>query len=172
VLGPADHESIADGTIDLARSCGRPISAVKTKIKATATNNPTVGELCVQSAMSVAEYVGADGWCSLGDIMKVDDVGYHYYQGRSDRMINNGFHVYPEEIEVVISAVSGVTAARVFGEPDPTYGQIVAAEVVIADGLSSDTVIDRVKAELEMSLARYKVPKVIRAVRAFNQPTS
>jgi acyl-CoA synthetase (AMP-forming)/AMP-acid ligase II len=111
VLGPEDHKSIANGASDLVKSCGRPIGAVKTKLRATSAQDSAAGELCVQSDMSVSEYVGPDAWCALGDIMKVDADGYHYYQGRLDRMINNGFHVYPEEIEAVINGVvPGFTA--------------------------------------------------------------
>jgi acyl-CoA synthetase (AMP-forming)/AMP-acid ligase II len=168
VLGPEDHKSSADGASNLLKSCGRPIEAVNTKLRATSTEDSSVGELCVQSDMSVSAYVGPDGWCALGDIMSVDTEGYHYYPGRLDRMINNGFHVYPEEIEAVIGGVSGIVATRVFGEPDPAYGEIVAAEIVVAEGHSTSDVVGRVWAALEMSLARYKVPKVIRPVDALN----
>jgi acyl-CoA synthetase (AMP-forming)/AMP-acid ligase II len=96
--------------------------------------------------------------------MKVDQGGYLYYKGRADRMINNGFHVYPEEIERAILVVEGVAAARVYGKSDPSYGEIVAADLVLMENFEFGDVLRRVRYTLESSLAKYKVPKIFNPV--------
>ena len=114
--------------------------------------------------MSVTEYLDAEGWCASGDIMNIDQGGYLYYKGRVDRMINNGFHVYPEEIERAILVIEGVAAARVYGKSDPSYGEIVAADVVVKAEFEGADVLKRVRNILESSLAKYKVPKILNSV--------
>jgi AMP-binding enzyme C-terminal domain len=49
---------------------------------------------------------------------------------RTDQVINTGYHVYPEEIEDVIRRVPGVADVLVRGEPDPTHGQAIVADLV------------------------------------------
>jgi acyl-CoA synthetase (AMP-forming)/AMP-acid ligase II len=168
ILDVADHQSMANGAHNLAESCGRPIDAVTIKLRPLAADDRSSGELCVKSAMCVAEYSGPDGWCASGDIVKVDESGYLHYRGRVDRMINNGFHVYPEEIERAICAVDGVSSARVYGKPDPRYGEIVAADVVVTTGRAKEQVLTDVRLQLERGLAKYKVPRVFNAVQSLS----
>jgi acyl-CoA synthetase (AMP-forming)/AMP-acid ligase II len=165
ILDPDDHRAIAQGASELADSCGRPVAAVETKIRpVSSSKEPATGELCTRGPMAVAEHLDAEGWCASGDIMKVDQGGYLYYKGRADRMINNGFHVYPEEIERAILVVEGVAAARVYGKSDPSYGEIVAADLVLMENFEFGDVLRRVRYTLESSLAKYKVPKIFNPV--------
>jgi hypothetical protein len=39
------------------------------------------GELCVASEMTVKDYTDPDGWCSLGDLMRVNAGGYLFHRG-------------------------------------------------------------------------------------------
>jgi acyl-CoA synthetase (AMP-forming)/AMP-acid ligase II len=165
ILGPDDHRAIAQGATELAESCGRPIGAVETRLRPVSSASES-GELCTRGPMSVTEYLDAEGWCASGDIMNIDQGGYLYYKGRVDRMINNGFHVYPEEIERAILVIEGVAAARVYGKPDPSYGEIVAADLVVKAEFEGDDVLKRVRNILESSLAKYKVPKILNSVDA------
>jgi len=163
ILGPDDHRAIRQGAGELAESCGRPIGAVETRLRPVSSASE-FGELCTRGPMSVAEYLVAEGWCASGDIMNIDQGGYLYYKGRVDRMINNGFHVYPEEIERAILVIEGVAAARVYGKPDPNYGEIVAADLVVKAEFEGADVLKRVRNILESSLAKYKVPKILNSV--------
>jgi acyl-CoA synthetase (AMP-forming)/AMP-acid ligase II len=166
ILDVADHQAMAAGATNLADSCGRPIDAVEIKLRPFSTGSASPGELCVRGPMCVAEYSDADGWCASGDIMVQDSNGYLYYKGRVDRMINNGFHVYPEEIERAICAVSGVSEARVYAKPDARYGEIVVADIVVTEEQRQDAILSDVRTRLEKDLAKYKVPKAFNAVKS------
>jgi malonyl-CoA/methylmalonyl-CoA synthetase len=109
--------------------------------------------------MVVAEYADPDGWCSLGDRGRFDERGYLHLAGRTDRMINTGYHVYPEEIEEAVRRIPGVAAVLVRGEPDPAHGEAVVAHLVAAGGQAPDTLAAAVTTELRSRLAGYKVPR-------------
>jgi acyl-CoA synthetase (AMP-forming)/AMP-acid ligase II len=163
ILGIDDHRAILDGDDRMAASCGKPIDQVEVKIRPVGEGDSNYGELCVRSPMTSRDYADPDGWCGLGDLVEIDHSGYLFHKGRLDRMINTGYHVYPAEIEGVISGVLGVDAVRVRGE----WGcgnEIVVAELVIAAGVRQDDVIDRVKRELTGRLAKYKIPDQFRVV--------
>lgn len=55
--------------------------------------------------------------------------------------------LYPEEVD-------GVAATRVYGKPDPSYGEIVAAELIVKDAFEASDVVRRVRHNLETSLAK------------------
>jgi hypothetical protein len=75
---------------------------------------------------------------------------------------------YPEEIESAILVVEGVAAARVYGKPDPSYGEIVAANLVVNAEFEAADVLKRVRNTLESSLAKCRVPKILNSVDAIN----
>lgn len=147
LLSQDDHRAVAAG--DLSGSCGRPVA------EAGQIRLSPSGEVSVRSDMVVAEYADPDGWCSLGDRGRFDDRGYLYLDGRTDRMINTGYHVYPDEIEEFIRGVPGVEDALVRGENDPAHGQTIVA-YLIGSGASLTASVDT---ELRARLARYKVPR-------------
>ena len=91
-------------------SCGRPVGELRLRES---------GEVCVRSSMVVADYADPDGWCSLGDRGRFDERGYLHLAGRTDRMINTGYHVYPEEIEEAVRRIPGVAAVLVRGGAGP-----------------------------------------------------
>jgi acyl-CoA synthetase (AMP-forming)/AMP-acid ligase II len=164
ILDAGDHRQIVQGKSIIAESCGRPIDGVEMKLRPLSAGDSASGELCVRGPMTVAEYTDPDGWCASGDIMSVDGEGYLFYKGRVDRMINNGFHVYPEEIERAIGSVDGIDRARVYGKPDPSYGEIVVADLVLGKDFEQDEVLSRIRGSLEATLAKYKVPRVFNFV--------
>ena len=61
----------------------------------------------------------ADGWFVTGDLAYRDDDGDLVLVGRdSELVLVNGFNVYPAEVESVLAALDGVSAAAVVGVPD------------------------------------------------------
>ncbi|MFF5259978.1 class I adenylate-forming enzyme family protein [Actinomadura viridis] len=152
VLDQADHRAIAEGDMSRAGSCGRPVAA------AGELRLGPSGEVRVRSPMVVAEYADADGWCSLGDLGRLEN-GYLHLRGRLDRMINTGYHVYPQEIEDAIRRVPGVADVLVRGEPDERHGEAVVAHLVARGDVAPRPLVDRVDAELRSRFARYKVPR-------------
>jgi long-chain acyl-CoA synthetase len=99
-------------------------------------------------------------WFTVGDLGRVDSDGYVYLEGRrSDLIITGGVNVYPAEIELVVSEVSGVDEVAVFGVDDAEWGQRVCLAYV---GTASEAeVIDHGVGHL----APYRRPKTVINVR-------
>jgi crotonobetaine/carnitine-CoA ligase len=64
------------------------------------------------------------------------------------------------EIERVVLAVEGVKETAVVAAPDPVYGEVAIAFVVIEEGASAD-LPERVIAHCRASLAKFKVPREV-----------
>jgi acyl-CoA synthetase (AMP-forming)/AMP-acid ligase II len=170
VLGIDEHRAIMEGRNDLAQSCGKPIENVEVKLITSGSEKRDCGELWVRSEMNVEEYTDANGWCSLGDIMRRDNEGYLYFAGRNDRMINTGYHVYPAEIEIAIAEHPEIHAVRVVGEVSAEYGQTIVAYIVLHNTTSNEEATVRLKKYLQGRLAKYKVPHVFRVVNERELP--
>ena len=157
ILGTQEHKAILRGDDRLASSCGRPIDQVSIRLRPIPRHESGSGELCVASTMTVKDYKGADGFCSLGDIMHQDEQGYLFYRGRLDRMINTGYHIYPAEIEEVIASVAGVTGVLVVGEKNREWGETVVAYIVPDDMASGEKLLAGIKQEVAGRLDRKSV---------------
>ena len=106
--------------------------------------------------------VYTDGWWATGDLFTVDADGYYRVVGRKKQMfISGGENVYPAEVEQAVLSHPLVTECAVVGVPDGTWGEVGWAYVSPSD-------IDpaSVKAHLDGTLARYKIPKRIIALEA------
>ena len=93
-----------------------------------------------------------------GDIGYQDEDGYFYILDRSkDMIVTGGENVYSGEVEAVIYQHPAVLETAVFGIPDPQWGELVMACVVLrpGKGLSADELI----AHCRRFLANYKVPR-------------
>jgi long-chain acyl-CoA synthetase len=76
-----------------------------------------------------------DGLFRTGDIGYQDAAGYFYILDRlKDMIVTGGENVYSGEVEAVIYAHPAVQEAAVFGIPDPQWGELVMACVVVKRG--------------------------------------
>lgn len=76
-----------------------------------------------------------DGFFELPDRGALDGSGRLTVLGRSDdQIVTGGENVAPLEVEVALLAHPEVTAACVFGEPDPDFGERVCALLVTTTG--------------------------------------
>lgn len=77
----------------------------------------------------------SDGFLRTGDAGTFDGEGRLHVHGRlDDRIVTGGENVDPLEVEAVLASLPGVRAACVFGAPDATWGQVVAAALVPEPG--------------------------------------
>lgn len=105
-----------------------------------------------------------DGWLRTGDDGFLDAQGcLHVLARRTDLIVSGGENVYPSEIEGALERHPGVAEAAVVGAPDPTWGQVPVAFVVRRDPTLSALAL---RAHLERSLARYKLPREITFLEA------
>jgi acyl-CoA synthetase (AMP-forming)/AMP-acid ligase II len=99
-----------------------------------------------------------EGWFRTGDQGVLDAEGYLTLVGRIKEMINRGGEkISPREIDEVLLAHPAVAEAVCFGVAHPTWGEEVAAAVVVREPVSEAELL----AYCRERLADYKRPKQI-----------
>jgi O-succinylbenzoic acid--CoA ligase len=97
-----------------------------------------------------------------GDIGYLDEDGDLWIlQRRSDLIVSGGENVYPAEVEAVLRAHPAVKQVCVVGVPDVEWGQVVAALVVVKDGVDTAVSTTDLLQFCRKQLAGYKCPRII-----------
>jgi O-succinylbenzoic acid--CoA ligase len=79
--------------------------------------------------------------------------------GRIDDMINTGgLKVPPRLVEEALAGIDAIAEAVVVGSPDPEWGQVVSAAIVVSPGSASPT-LDDVRSELRGVLPVHALPQ-------------
>jgi fatty-acyl-CoA synthase len=105
----------------------------------------------------------ADGWFHSGDVVRIEEDGWGYVVDRiKDVIISGGENIYPAEVETVITALPGIVDCAVVAVPDPRWGEVGLAFVVVTDLDAWDE--QSLRAALTGSLAGFKVPGHFRFV--------
>ena len=159
-------------TDDRLLSCGRPCPGIDLRVTDDSGKQVEVGksgELVARGANIMPGYwnnpgetalVFRDGSFRTGDIGYQDSEGYFYILDRAkDMIVTGGENVYSREVEAVIYAHPAVREAAVFGIPDPRWGEVVMACVMLKPG--STLTADDLIAFCRKSLASYKIPRRI-----------
>ncbi len=153
-------------------SVGRPVPFVQVRI-VDHEDNPIplgeVGELVCKGPNVMLGYHNnpqatqealRNGWLHTGDLARVDEDGFIYVVDRKkDLIISGGENIYPREVEEVLLEHPAIADAAVVGSPDPLWGEIVHAFVVVREGrsLNENEVVEHCKARL----ASYKKPRKV-----------
>src|SRR5262249_31397849 len=100
-----------------------------------------VGEIWLRGPSVTSGYWGlpaetsqafTDGWFRTGDAARCDADGYYFIVDRwKDMYISGGENVYPAEVENVLARLNGVAEATVVGQPDPAWGEVGEAFIVL-----------------------------------------
>ena len=166
LTGLQDQEHTEDKLI----SCGRPCPGVDllvTDISGKQADAGQAGELIARGANVMRGYWNnpeetaeafRNGFFHTGDIGHQDAGGYFYILDRlKDMIVTGGENVYSGEVEAVIYGHPAVREVAVFGVPDPQWGELVMACVVLKPGthLTADDLV----AFCRRSLASYKLPR-------------
>jgi len=153
-------------------SVGRPVLNVDVEVRgADGRPVPTgeVGEIVSRSDFGLRGYwrmpeataaTIVDGWVHTGDLARIDDEGIVFIAGRVKELIKcGGENIFPIEVERCLLEHPAIVEAAVFGVPDPGWGELpIAAVVVRADArLGEYDVIAHVRARL----AGYKKPRAV-----------
>jgi len=157
-------------TDDRLLSCGRPCPGVDVQVvdqsgRQVDAGHP--GELVARGANVMSGYWNnpketilafRDGLFRTGDVGYQDTAGYFYIMDRlKDMMVTGGENVYSGEVEAAIYEHPAVREAAVFGVPDPQWGEIVAACVVLKPGKA--LTVDELITHCRQTLANYKIPR-------------
>ena len=157
-------------TDDRFLSCGRPCPGIDLQVADDAGKQVEAGkpgELVARGANIMRGYWNnpgetalafRDGTFRTGDIGYQDPAGYFYILDRAkDMIVTGGENVYSGEVEAVIYAHPAVREAAVFGIPDPQWGEVVMACVMLKPGSTLN--VDALIAFCRKSLASYKIPR-------------
>ena len=104
-----------------------------------------------------------NGWFRTGDQGYLDEDGYLLLTGRLKEMINRGGEkISPREIDEVLLGHPAVAEAVAFGTPHPTWGEEVAAAVVLKSDATEADLISYCRERM----ADFKRPKQIHITTA------
>lgn len=147
---------------EAAEATGRPVMGVDVRLD-------DVGEIWIRGPNVMSGYWGdpgataealVDGWYRSGDVGRALPGGWIAVVDRlKDLIITGGLNVYPAEVEAALLRHPAVAEAAVYGAPDPLWGEVVAAAVVLAPGAA--VTADALAAHCEPLLAGYKKPRRI-----------
>lgn len=155
-------------------SIGYPISGVEFRILDEKNNilpANKIGEIAIKSENNMLGYfekdksdkdIYADGYLKTGDLGYIDEDGFLFYKARKKRVIKvSGVAVFPQEIEEVISRMSGIQAVCVIQIPDERLTNAIKA-VIVAKNKNKDRIIS----ECQKYLISWAVPKEIEFVNS------
>ena len=177
-FGPGIFALAPEDAIRKAGSIGRPNFFVDAQIVDDGNNflGPhEAGELVLKGPSycsgyfnnpeATAEAVDERGYFHTGDVAQYDEEGYFYIVDRKkDMFISGGENVYPAEIEKVLYQHPAVHMCAVIGLPDPKWGEVGKACVVLKP--SQTTTEAELLDFMTERLAKYKVPKSVTLMEA------
>lgn len=103
----------------------------------------------------------AEGYLDTQDLVRVENERV-YFIGRASGAINvGGNKVNPEWIESYLRSLDGVTDARVFGKQSSMMGQLVAAEIVLAEGVDQKVMRLHIVQSCKKDLESWEVPAMM-----------
>ena len=168
----------ADDALRKAGTVGRPVFHAEVRVVDEALRDVpdgVVGEIVVRGPITMLGYwrnpdataeAFRGGWLHTGDLATRDAEGFLTLVGRGrDMYISGGENVYPPQVEAVLLAHPAVTDVAVVGVPDPDWGEVGRAFVILADGHSADPA--DLLAFARERLASYKLPAEVVFVREF-----
>jgi len=150
-----------------AGTVGFPMKNVETKITED-------GELYIKSATMFKEYYNKpektkeefteDGWFKTGDCAVIDDEGYYKIEGRKniDIIKYGGYKISALDIERTFLEHGLIKEIVVMGVPDETYGERIAALIVLKENVKKTQVnAEELRKWARDKIAKYKIPELI-----------
>jgi acetyl-CoA synthetase len=136
------------------------------------------GELCLRPATLPTFFSGylgdpaateaklRNGLWHTGDVVRRDEDGRLWYQGRADDVISSaGYRIGPAEVESALASHPAVLEAAAVGLPDEDRGAIVHADVVLQPHAEpSDELRRSLQQHVRAVTAPYKYPRSLRFV--------
>ncbi len=149
---------------------GTEIRVVDSAMRDVPRDMETIGEVVIRGDNVMEGYfhepeatraVLTDGWFHSGDMATWDQESFvQIVDRKKDIIISGGENISSIEVEKAISAHPCVAECAVVAAPDPKWGEVPAAIVVLKPGeqLSELELVDF----LQERLAKFKLPKVVK----------
>jgi acetyl-CoA synthetase len=155
LTGSLAGEPVRDG------SMGRPLPGIELRIDE--------GELLVRHETCptfFSHYIGSEPyageWWQTGDLVRADDDGYLWFEGRDDDVIlSSGYRIGPFEVESALVSHPAVSEAAAVAAPDAERGAVVRAIVVLRSGDPGDELARELQEHVKRQTAPYKYPRIV-----------
>jgi acetyl-CoA synthetase len=156
-------EGVRDG------SMGRPLPGFELRVVAGGDGDDSVGELQVRRETCptfFSRYLDgepfSEEWWPTGDLVRQDDDGYLWFEGRQDDLIlSAGYRIGPTEVESALLSHPAVAEAAAVPAPDPERGTVVKAIVVPRGAEPSDQLARELQEHVKNVTAPYKFPRIV-----------
>jgi acyl-coenzyme A synthetase/AMP-(fatty) acid ligase len=153
-------------------SMGRPLPGLETRI--------VEGELQLRAPSSptfFSRYLDGEHfeeeWWSTGDLVRADEDGYLYFEGRGDDIIlSSGYRIGPFEVESALLSHPAVAEAAAVAAPDPERGAVVRAIVVPREREPGEDLARELQEHCKRETAPYKFPRIVEFVEELPKTTS
>lgn len=165
-----DQHAAENRTLGRLRSAGRSFCHLHIRIGDAADHEchrGEIGEILVRGPNVMQGYLNKpeetaaalrNGWMHTGDMGYMDEAGYVFVVDRlKDMIISGGENVYCAEVENAIAKHPAVAACAVIGIPNPEWGELVHAAIVLRPG--SSLTQDALQAHCKTLIASYKCPR-------------
>jgi acetyl-CoA synthetase len=146
-------------------SMGRTLPGMETRIvegelQLRATSSPTFFSRYLDGERFESE------WWETGDLVREDEDGYLYFEGRGDDIIlSSGYRIGPTEVESALLSHPAVADAAAVAAPDPERGSVVRAIVVLRDGAPGNggeaELVRELQEHCKRETAPYKFPRIV-----------
>ncbi|CAF0705136.1 unnamed protein product [Brachionus calyciflorus] len=176
--------TIKDSLKHRTQSIGRTKEHLEIKIvdsegKIVPVNEP--GELLVRGYNTMIGYWGErektdeiytpDRFLRTGDIVRMDEDGFFYHQGRlKDMVIRGGENIYPKEIEEFLHTHPKIDDVYVIGVPDKRLGEELCACIRVKKGEALTP--NEIREFCKDKIAHFKIPKFVEFMDEFPQTVS
>jgi acetyl-CoA synthetase len=109
-----------------------------------------------------------------GDLAKVDEDGYFFFEGRADDVIiSSGYRIGPFEVEDALVSHDAVAEAAVVESPHEERGAVVKAYTVLSEGFEgSEELTESLQEHVKAETAPYKYPRRIEYVEELPKTSS
>ncbi len=153
-------------------SMGKPLPGLEIRLvkpEDSEDDASTAGELQLRAASSstfFSHYLDGERfegeWWPTGDLVREDEDGYLYFEGRDDDIIlSAGYRIGPFEVESALLSHPAVAEAAAVAAPDPERGAVVRAIVVPREREPSEELARELQEHCKRETAPYKFPRIV-----------
>ncbi|UPJ31486.1 acyl--CoA ligase [Bradyrhizobium sp. CW1] len=112
-------------------------------------------------------------WFKTGDLMRRDELGFHWLVGRTKDMIRRSSeNIAAREVEAVIRELPEISDVAAVPVRDVKRGEEVKIYVELREGITPDDAVLRILEHARTHLAVFKVPRYIGFISALPRTTS